>query len=312
MTPGPGVSDCTPSGGSCCAGYVLPTGTFYRSYDGVTSGHTTQSFPASVASFQLDQYEITVGRLRRFVSAVVSGWLPATGSGKHTHLATGQGLSVSGSPGSFEQGWDSTWNSNLTTSADGWNTNLACGGDSGASAATWTLAAGAGERLPANCITWYEAYAFCIWDGAFLPSEAEWNYAASGGSEQRVFPWSSPAGSLTIDCSYANYYGGSMGNDYCVLPGVGGTSAVGSESPKGDGKWGQSDLGGNVFEWTLDYAATYQVPCPNCAYLSSASARAIRGGAFGNPASFLYASTRNSSDPTTRSANVGARCARVP
>jgi len=36
--------------------------------------------------------------------------------------------------------------------------------------------AGSLRDLPVNDVTWYQAYAFCIWDGGFLPSEAEWNY----------------------------------------------------------------------------------------------------------------------------------------
>ena len=107
--------------------------------------------------------------------------------------------------------------------------------------------AATGEHQPINCITWYEAYAFCIWDGGFLPSEAEWNYAASGGSEQRVYPWSSPSMPTTIDCAHANY--SPMGMSPCSTTGP---EDVGSDSPTGDGKWGQADLSGNVWEWTLD------------------------------------------------------------
>ena len=48
---------------------------------------------------------------------------------------------------------------------------------------TWTSAAGANEKRPQNCLSFYDLHAFCIWDGGFLPSEAEWEYAAAGGSD---------------------------------------------------------------------------------------------------------------------------------
>ncbi len=292
---GHGLSDCGPDAESCCATLLVPGGTFYRGYDGVTS--TDQGFPATVSSFQLDRFEVTVGRFRQFVSAVLQGWTPAPGSGKHAHLDGGAGLN-----GGTEPGWDPSWTGNLATTASGWTTNLSCN----ATYQTWSLSPGF-ETKPINCITWYEAYAFCIWDGGFLPSEAEWNYAASGGSEQRVYPWSNPPTSSSCDCSYANYDPNSVP---CATTGL---TAVGALSPKGDGKWGHADLAGNVWEFVLDWYAPYAVQCTDCADLSGTGSRADRGGGAGSTfASRLLTSFRSGSAPGYRLYDIGVRCARPP
>jgi formylglycine-generating enzyme required for sulfatase activity len=289
------MTSCGAGGGgtaSCCStGTEVPNGAFYRSYDGVTPGYESKAYPAIVSAFRLDAYEVTVGRFRRFVDQVVRGWLPSPGSGKHTELFGGTGLETTS--GGHEGGWDSAWDSTLSTTAGAWNTNLSGG--------TWTPSVGSNENLPISQITWYEAYAFCIWDDAFLPSEAEWDYAAAGGSDQRVRPWSIP-GSTGISCLQANY--GS-----CTTQTA---NAVGSESPAGDGKWGHSDLGGNVWEWTLDYYASYAPECMDCANLTPGSNRVLRGGSFHASASLVLASNRFSAAPTARLNDVGTRCARTP
>ena len=296
------AATCGPSGsGDCCATLLVPGGTFYRGYDGVDN--KDMSYPATVSDFYLDKYEITVGRFRTFVNAGMGTQAnpPAAGAGAHPLI-----------PGS---GWDSTWNTNLPADTPSLTASLTatttrCG--SFGSPPTWTGTAGSNESKPINCIDWYAAFAFCAWDGGRLPTEAEWNYAASGGSEQRYYPWSSPPASTTIDPSYAAYC-----DDADFIAGSCAVHRVGSRSPKGDGKWGQADLGGNVLEWTLDYFFGYQVPCDNCAdlnnviILGSPRRRVIRGGSCTQVASALQSAARDVGalgGPTTT--DSGARCAR--
>ena len=293
-------ANCGPSSNeSCCTSLLVPGGSFYRSYDGVD--FTDMSSPATVSGFKLDKFEVTVGRFRQFVNAWVGGWRPAAGSGKHGHLDGGGGLVDSGNPGSHETGWDTAWEAGLATTASAWNTNLACNG----TYATWTPSAGSNEKRPMNCMNFYEAYAFCIWDGGFLPSEAEWNYAASGGSQQRVFPWGATApganANLAVyDCNY---------NSPCT--GVTNIAPVGAVAA-GNGRWGQADLAGNVFEWALDWWQAYVTPCSDCAYVATGSLRIIRGGAFVGGADYLHNGYRTHVPPTGRGYNMGARCARSP
>jgi sulfatase modifying factor 1 len=302
---GPGRTDCGAGAESCCTSLLVTgvtTASFSRSYDGMTSGYTDPQYKAQVSDFRLDKYEITVGRFRPYVAAVVGGWKPKPGDGKHAHLNGGAGLN-----GGMESGWNAAWNTatNFATSSATWDTNLACD----MKYQTWTSTAGVNEKKPINCLTWYDAAAFCIWDGGFLPSEAEWNYAAAGGTEQRRYPWGStdpgPDATLAVyDC----YYGGSG-----ACSGVANIAPVGTAAA-GNGKYGLSDLAGNVWEWVLDWSKTpyNETLCTNCAYVTTGSLRVIRGGGFGSGASGLLAGFRADFTPTERYSNVGARCARTP
>ncbi len=283
--------------GYCCSSRVVAGASFKRSYDGVTYGDP--SYPASVTSYSLDVYEVSVARFREFVSAgeglVTSA--PAAGSAAHPK--------ISGS------GWKSSWNSSLESTTTALMAALSCD----PALATWTDSPGANETRPMNCVTWYEAFAFCAWDGARIPTEAEWNLAAAGGSEQRVYPWSSPPVSTIVGPSYASYW--LDGANLCMGDGVAGCTlddliAVGSKPP-GNARYGQSDMAGNVWEWTLDtWANPYAITsCTDCADLSGSS-RVIRGGSFfGNPSTIL-ASNRGFAPPGSRFTTVGLRCARDP
>jgi sulfatase modifying factor 1 len=290
-TCGPTASD------DCCStAEAIPGGTFYRSYDVAIDGmYPSTSYPATVGGFRLDKYEVTVGRFRAFVEAGRGTQVapPAVAVGAHAK--------ISGS------GWDASWNVALVADSLALIAGIKCN----STGQTWTDAPSGNEDLPMSCVTWYEAFAFCAWDGGYLPTEAEWNYAAAGGSEQRAYPWSSPASLMEINCAFANYKIDVPSGTYCSSGTVGAVDHVGSQSPKGDGKWGHTDLSGNVWEWTLDgYASPYGNPCIDCANLTPASDRVLRGGNFNDVASTLRGGLRVNFTPVGRSVDIGIRCAR--
>jgi hypothetical protein len=89
------TATCGPSNESCCKSLLVPGGTYYRSYNGVD--FTDKSYPATVADFYLDKYEITVGRFRQFVNAGMGTQAnpPAAGAGANPLIAgLGLGLDV--------------------------------------------------------------------------------------------------------------------------------------------------------------------------------------------------------------------------
>ncbi len=309
---GPGLTDCGANSESCCTSLEVNSGTYYRTYDPLTAaglavaadgGPTGEADPATVSGFRLDKYLVTVGRFRQFVAAWNGGgsFTPATGSGKHTHLNEGMGLTATA--GGYEPGWVATDDGNIAPT----NANLVCGASGGApnGLSTWTFAPGGQENLPIDCVTWYEAFAFCIWDGGFLPSETEWEYAAAGGSQQREYPWG------TTDPARSNQYAIVPGYYTATLTGIApvGTATLGA------GRWGQLDLAGNVFEWNMDWYAAYVDPCVDCANATPASSRVTRGGGPGGDYFNAWASVspaRSGDNPSDRSYGNGFRCARTP
>lgn len=282
--------NCGPQGNeSCCDAPTVPGGTFLREYDG--AGYTSTMYPATVHPFQLDRFEVTVGRFRAFVNAY-PGSKPAAGAGRN--MANSQ-----------DRGWDAlSWNGNLAPDQGALSSALHCGNDS------WTPEAGANEPKPINCVTWFEAFAFCAWDGGRLPTDAEWSFAASGGDQQRVYPWSSPPLSSSIDATYADYdcTGDGSQPGSCSITDI---LFVGSRSPRGDGRWSHADLGGGMWELVVDWNGAYPMPCNDCANLTPGTQRSIRGGSFQDGASVLRTAVRSVSlSQDTRTPNIGFRCAR--
>jgi sulfatase modifying factor 1 len=295
----------TTGGESCCTSLEVPGGTFDRRFTNTGAGPTGESDPATVSGYRLDKYLVTVGRFRQFVAAWNggSGYLPTAGSGKHAHVNGGNGLIAAGTTAPYETGWLATDDANVAPDA----VNLNCGEH-----ATWTTAAGNNENLAMNCVDWAEAYAFCIWDGGFLPTEVEWEYAAAGGSQQREYPWGSDDPSMsgayaTYQCNYPPGTGSCMTTLVNIAP-------VGTAT-QGAGLWRQLDLVGNMYAWGLDwYFATYTDPCVDCAYLNPTSdGRVLKGASFETlETEALLTTVRSDALPDERADDDGFRCARAP
>jgi formylglycine-generating enzyme required for sulfatase activity len=289
---GPALDD------DCCASPPVPCGEFKRDFDGVYFGD--ESFPATISDHRLDRYEVTVARFRVFIEqgGGTQEHTPDQGDGAHRNNAN--------------SGWRVAWDEELLPSIDDLKAALACDQH-----ATWTDDEDANESKPVNCVTWYEAFAFCAWDGGRLPTEAEWNYAAAGGDEQRVYPWSKPPNSEELDDIHAVF---GCDSALAACPGLSAIAQVGFRTDQGSGRWGQVDLAGNVSEWLLDWkdwskdTTGYIMPCDDCVEIGTEpDVRATRGGSFSSdPDTFDYlmVSQPDSTCVDCRASDVGFRCAR--
>ena len=129
------------------------------------------------------------------------------------------------------------------------------------------------DSYPVVHVSWEQAQRYCRWRGKRLPTEAEWEYVAKGGEEQRLYPWGDgpPATACTFSDLWANY------NLCSNAAGVDEGSIEGSPVPVGDERFerdrsvfGVRDLAGNVREWVADwyvetaYCAGVELPRYGC------------------------------------------------
>jgi formylglycine-generating enzyme len=151
-----------------------------------------------------------------------------------------------------------------------------------------------------NCLTWYQAFAFCIWDDARLPTEAEWEYAARGGDEERLYPWGYVPDSSRVNCA--------SGSVIRV-----GEAGAGRDS----GRWGHVDLVGNVWEWARDrydpsFYALPQASAPDPVNPFLEQGYPITRGAswWGNPPENATTWGRSYFEAQKENTTMGVRCAR--
>jgi formylglycine-generating enzyme required for sulfatase activity len=286
-------------GKNCCSSFVVRGGQFSmgRSDNGSdafpgASGNEQPEHNVSLSPFRLDEFEVTVGRFRRYFDAYDGSPL-AEGAGWDPNI-----------PGS---GWQTAWNAELQPDKRSLDSALA-----GNLFSTWTTTPGLGETLPITFVTWYEAFAFCAWDGGRIPTEAEWEFAAAGGEQNRLYPWGSK--DPDSDASLAVLGCSAGGNpDKCTLSDL---LPVGSR-PAGVGFFGQMDLGGSIQEpvldlWNGSFYSTVSASSVNVANLNAGSGglRVMRGGNFAQSGSLLRVASRAAIGPATRAYYLGIRCAR--
>ena len=163
---------------------------------------------------------------------------------------------------------------------------------------------------PQNGLIWQQARDFCAWSapGGRLPSEAEWEYAATGPVHTK-YPWGdAPAPTCSNNTAVFNEDGGTAGFG-C---GEGGTWPVGSKTA-GASWCGALDMGGNLWEWNEDWWHDGYTDAPDdgSAWGGMGTAhRVIRGGDFDYPEDRLRSSERNNYNKVSPYAGVGARCVR--
>lgn len=182
--------------------------------------------------------------------------------------------------------------------------------------ASWRSPEGPGSTIagrmthPVVHVCWDDAMAYAAWSGGVLPTEAQWEYAARGGLEQKLYPWGdefTPQGRFLC-----NTWQGEFPDVNTAADGYAATSPVDAFPPNGHGLY---SVTGNTWEWCLDFWGT--------AFTAGASvdpqgpahgdARVMKGGSFLCHASYCNryrpaARTRNT--PDSAASNIGFRCAR--
>lgn len=184
--------------------------------------------------------------------------------------------------------------------------------------ASWRSPEGPGSSVagrddyPVVHVTWNDATAYAAWAGKNLPTEAQWEYAARGGLEQKLYPWGDE---LTPNGRHlCNIWQGRFPQQDTAEDGFAGPCPVDAFPPNG---YGLYSITGNMWEWCSDWFGIKfeAVTTPHDpAGPHTGETRVMKGGSFLCHASYCNryrVAARTSNTPDSSASNIGFRCVRV-
>lgn len=171
------------------------------------------------------------------------------------------------------------------------------------------------DDYPVIFITWYQADTFCQWREGRLPSEAEWEKAASYNAEEgirTIYPWGDEFDGTRLN--YCDQNCSREDRDPQIDDGHQDTAPVASYE-NGRSPSGVYDMSGNVMEWAADwYDSRFYVDSTDTNPLGPLEGqfKTIRGGSWLSSAEDTIVTVRDSFEPLVARANLGFRCAMTP
>ncbi|MGB6199666.1 MAG: formylglycine-generating enzyme family protein [Candidatus Acidiferrales bacterium] len=167
------------------------------------------------------------------------------------------------------------------------------------------------QNHPVVHVTWTDAAAYSAWASKSLPTEAQWEFAARGGLEQKLYAWGDE---LTPQGRHmCNIWQGEFPVKDTAEDGYAGSCAVDAFPPNA---YGLYSITGNVWEWCADWfhaEFSSSITLRDPSGPATGQARVMKGGSFLCHASYCNryrVAARTSNTPDSSASNIGFRCAK--